>query len=133
MSFNTIVRKVKSVAESSNLNISVVEGLRSEDLPTPCISVHLESAMNFNQGFTDVFTVLVTIKYEEHYADKPATIVNDNFKKLLDVFIVDDLIDKLTTPQSRVFNAKITDVSTSIAGDFFANQFTIEAVAERDS
>lgn len=133
MSFNTILRKVKDVANASGLPISIVEGLRSEDLPTPCISIHLESANSFNASMTDVFNIIVTIKYEEHYADQNAETVNNNFKLLLDEYIVDSLVQKLSTIESKVFNASVTDVETSISGDFFINQFSIQMIAERDS
>jgi len=133
MSFNALVRKVISVAESTSVDVDIVEGLRSEDLPAPCISVHLESAMNFNQSLTDVFNVVITVKYEEHHADQPSGVVNDNFKKLLDAFVVNNITSKLNAEGTTVFNAKVTDVSTAISGDFFVNQFSLELIAERDS
>jgi len=133
MSFNTILRQVISVASSAELPISIVEGLRSEDLPTPCISVHLESATSYNTSLTDVFNMLFTVKYEEHYADQSSETVNNNFKLLLDQFIVDDITKKLSTESSKVFNANVTDIETTVSGDFFVNQFSIQMIAERDS
>lgn len=132
MSFNNLVNEVISLADSADTGVDVVQGLRTEDLPTPCISVHLESATSFNNMMTDVFIISIVIRYEEHHADSTSEEVASNFKKLLDVFVTDDVAKKLDQSVVKVFNAKVEDVSTSVENEYFVNDLRIQLIAERD-
>lgn len=133
MAFTNLLRRVKTLALDANLGIDVVEGLRTEDLPTPCISVHLESAENFSNLLTDVFRTNITVKYEEHYGDSTSEEVSDNFKKLLDEFLVDKLVETINVAGVHVFEAKVDDILTDVQNDLFVSQFTLALIAERDS
>ena len=47
-----------TIVDSAGTGIKTVEGLRSDDLPAPCVSVHIQSAENFLQGeMTYVFRI----------------------------------------------------------------------------
>jgi hypothetical protein len=133
MAFTDIIRRVATIADEITAPIQVVEGIRTEDLPTPCINVILESATEFHPQLTDVYRVNILVRYEEHYGDTTGNEVNNNFKELLDQFIVDDLASKLSVDKIHVFKASITDIGQDVDNDMFLNEFTVSTIMERDS
>ena len=88
---NNLILRITSRIEGAGLNVPVVQGLRSEDLPAPCIAVHAQSAENFNKGLTDVFRGLVSCRYDEHYADNSSTVVKNNFDAIINQFTQDNI------------------------------------------
>ena len=123
--------RVKTILEEAGTGIQVVEGIRSDELPAPCVSVHLEQAENFSISLADVYRVVVNIRYEEHYADTSSNKVQDNFNLLLDQFTVEKLPHKLESSGYGVFDANLTNIQSDIQNDFFVNEFNLEIIAER--
>lgn len=133
MSFSSAVKRIVSLAESSDLGIPVIEGIRTEGLPTPCINVFIENATEFSPSLTDVYRININVRYEEHYADSTGEEVNQNFKKLLDVFVVDDLSQKLSTDGIHIFLGSVSDIAQDVQNDLFINHFNISMIMERNS
>lgn len=123
--------RVMTILGDAGTGIDVVEGIRSDDLPAPCVSVHIESADNYGSTLTDVFRVNVVIRYEEHYADASSNVVQQNFNLLLDQFLVDNLTEKLGADGYHIFIANMGSIRTDIENDFFVNEFNLELLAER--
>jgi hypothetical protein len=133
MAFTNIVRRVVTIADSIEANIPVIEGIRTDDLPTPCINVFIENAVEHHPQLADVFQVNITVRYEEHYGDATGDEVNENFKSILDKFVVNDLVDILNVASIHVFKASVTDVMQEVDNDLFLNQFNISILMERDA
>lgn len=127
----SLTLKVISLIENAGIGISVVQGIRSDDLPAPCVSVLLESADNFNISLADVYRCNVMVKYEEHYADSSSAVVQNNFNQILDQFTIIDLVSKLNSSDYYVFQASVANVNSDIQNDFFVNEFSLEIIAER--
>ena len=127
----SLTLKVISLIENAGIGISVVQGIRSDDLPAPCVSVLLESADNFNISLADVYRCNVIVKYEEHYADSSSAVVQNNFNQILDQFTIIDLVSKLNSSGYHVFQASVANVNSDIQNDFFVNEFSLEIIAER--
>lgn len=123
--------RVMSIIEDAGTGISVVEGIRSDDLPAPCVSVLLESADNFNISLADVYRCNIMVKYDEHYADSTSAVVQNNFNAILDQFTVEDLVTKLASFDYHIFQASVANISSDIQNDFFVNEFSLEIIAER--
>jgi|GEM_PF-5446174 len=132
MAFTNIVRRIVTIADESEANIPVIEGIRTDDLPTPCINVFIDNAVEHHPQLTDVFVVNITVRYEEHYGDATGDEVNENFKRILDQFVVDELVEKLNVSGIHVFKASVTDIMQEVENDLFLNQFNISLIMERD-
>ena len=132
MAFTNIVRRIVTIADESEANIPVIEGIRTDDLPTPCINVFIDNAVEHHPQLTDVFVVNITVRYEEHYGDATGDEVNENFKSILDQFVVDELVEKLNVSGIHVFKASVTDIMQEVENDLFLNQFNISLIMERD-
>lgn len=123
--------RIKTILEEAGTGIDIVEGLRSDDLPAPCVVVHLESAEGYSVGLADVYRVVVSVRYEEHYADSSSALVKSKFNNLLDQFTVEDIVEKVGSTGYHVFDANVTNVQSDIQNDFFVNEFNLELIAER--
>ena len=123
--------RIQTMLGNAGTGIEVVEGIRSDELPAPCILVHLEQAENFSISLADVYRVVVSVRYEEHYADSSSSIVQNNFNQLLDQFTVEDLAKQVGSDGYHVFDANVTNIQSDIQNDFFINEFNLEIIAER--
>ena len=130
---STLFLRIKSKVETTGLGIPVVEGLRSDDLPAPCVAIHTQSAENFNKGFTDVYRGLVSIRYDEHYADTNSVVVAQNFDQIIDQFTSDNLTSQLGGSSYKVFRASIEEINSEIINDFFSNEILLEIIFERET
>jgi hypothetical protein len=124
-------QRIMTILGDAGTGIDVVEGIRSDELPAPCVLVHIESAENHNVSLTDVFRVNVVVRYEEHYADANSNVVQANFNLLIDQFMVDNLTEKVGSFGYHVFQASVGNITTDIENDFFVNEFNLEILAER--
>ena len=107
--------------------------MRSEDLPAPCIAIHTQSSENFNKSFTDVFRAVVSIRYDEHYADSSSQIVQENFDLILNAFLGDDLTRDLGGSGYKMFRASIDGTNTEIINDILSNEILLELIYERET
>lgn len=131
--FTHLENRVADIVSGVISDVSVVKGLRTEDLDTPCVIVLVDSAENFNVHFTDVFRVSVSIRYEEHYADTTKDKMDANFSAILNSFLIDDLVPELSIGGQAVFQAQVLSTSKTIEGDIFVNEIILEIISERDS
>lgn len=131
--FTHLENRVADIVSGAISDVSVVKGLRSEDLDTPCVIVLVDSAENFNVHFTDVFRVNVSIRYEEHYADTTKDKMDAKFSAILSAFLVDDLVPELEIGGQAIFQAQVLSTSKTIEGDIFVNEIILEIISERDS
>jgi len=132
MAFVNLQKRVIQIVKNSGTEIEVVMGARSEDSPLPVISCHMVSAENFSVSLTDVFRISIEVKYEEHYADKSTTDINDEFSSILDRFTIDNLVEELRIGGQGIFNAEVQNVATDTQGEVIINQFILEIISERD-
>jgi hypothetical protein len=125
--------RIQSKVVTTGLDIPVVEGLRSEDLPAPCIAIHTQSSENFNKSFTDVFRAVVSVRYDEHYADNSSQVVQQNFDLIVNAFMGDNLTRDLDGNGYKMFRASIDATNTEIINDFFSNEILLELIYERET
>ena len=130
---NNLILRIITRIENAGLNVPVVQGLRSEDLPAPCIAVHAQSAENFNKSFTDVYRGLVSCRYDEHYADNSSTVVKDNFDAIINQFSVDNISSELEGFGYQIFRVSIESCVSEIINDFFSNEILLEIIYERET
>lgn len=130
---DNLILRIKSKLESAGTGIPVVEGLRSDDLPAPCIAVHAQSAENFNKGFTDVYRGMVSCRYDAHYADSNSSVVQQNFQLLMDQFSSDNLSVELDGYGYKCFRASVEQATSEIINDFFSNEILLEIIYERET
>lgn len=126
-----LLQKVVQKLDSAATGVPVVEGIRSDELPAPCVLVHMDTADIFHPMLTDVFNLNITCRYEAHYADSKSSDVKENFGRLLSAFESDDLRGDLDGAGYTVFKANVGTINSDIQNDFFVNEFTLDLVIER--
>lgn len=126
-------QRIITIVDSAGTGVKTVEGLRSDDLPAPCVSVHIQSAENFHKEMTDVFRVYAVVRYEEHYADASHTVVKQKFNYILNQFLIDDLTTQMQGFGYHMFKASVDSISSETQNDFFINEFVLECILERET
>lgn len=128
-----LLQKIVQKLDSAATGVPVVEGIRSDELPAPCILVHMDTADIFHPMLTDVFNLNINCRYEAHYADSKSNDVKENFGRLLSAFERDDLRSELEDTGYSIFKANIGQINSDIQNDFFVNEFSLELVIERSA
>jgi Iap family predicted aminopeptidase len=129
---SNLLVNIKNLA-GAGLNIPVVEGLRSDSLPTPCISVNATDMELFQASLSDVYIAHVSVKYEEHYADTDSGQVKANFDIIVDNFNRDNLASLLTGGGYHLFDARMESTSADVDGDIFCYELIIRLIIELKS
>lgn len=129
---NNLINSIKSRA-GQGLAIPVVDGMRTEDLPTPCISVQATDMDNFHASFTDVFNAHILVKYEEHYADITTVQAKANFDRIVDNFNSATLQNELGNVGYKIYDARIMQANQDVQGDILSFELTLKLILEIDA
>lgn len=124
-----LLQKIKTQA-GQGLNINVVEGLRTENLPTPCISIVPVDMDRFSASLVDVFNCNVSVKYEEHYADITTEKAKANFDQIVRNFSDEELTQVLQGTTYHVFDARLESATSEVVGDFIVQELYLRIIAE---
>lgn len=129
---NNLINAIKSRA-GQGLNIPVVDGMRTEDLPTPCISVQAQDMDMFHTSFIDVFNAHVLVKYEEHYADISTVQAKANFDRIISNFNIDNITSEMQGADYKLFDARIFSANQDIQENILAFELILKFIIEIQS
>jgi hypothetical protein len=128
----SVTNAIKSIA-GQGLSIPVRDGLSTDSMETPVITVSPQSMEKFTSSLVDVFHVYVSVKYEEHYADVTTDRARNNFDTLVNNFNRDNLIDNMQGSNYHVFESRIESGSVDVVNDILVHEVVLYLIMELKS